>query len=64
MTSPNKQYYDKYMEGKKKLTLRLSEELNKEFEKKLKADNLTKQEVLETAVYQYINGELRINKIK
>ena len=30
----------------------------------LKEDKLSKQDVLETAVHQYINGELRVNKNK
>lgn len=56
--------FKKYMQNKKKLAVYVSLDLDKQFTEKLKEDKLTKQEVLETAVYQYINGELRVNKIK
>lgn len=54
----------KFKEGKKSIGIYVSEELHDQFNQKLKQDKLTKQDVLETAVYQYINGELRVNKIK
>lgn len=54
----------KYAEDKKKIQFRVEDEIFDQFNQKLKQDKLTKQDVLETAVYQYINGELRVNKNK
>lgn len=54
----------KYAEDKKKIQFRVEDEIFDQFNQKLKQDKLTKQDVLETAVYQYINGELRVNKTK
>lgn len=60
----NKKNFKRFMEGKKNVGIRISQELYDQFEKKLKEDKLSKQDVLETAVHQYINGELRVNKNK
>ena len=54
----------KFAEGKKRIGAYISEELHEQFTEKLKKDNLSKTEVLTTAVNQYINGELRVNKNK
>lgn len=54
----------KFREGKKSIGTYISEELHRQFTEKLEKDNLTKSDVLTTAVYQYINGELRVNKNK
>jgi hypothetical protein len=53
-----------YRTGKKQIGFLLEQCVNEQFTEKLKQDKLTKQDVLETAVYQYINGELRVNKTK
>lgn len=54
----------KYLEGKKNIAISIKQDLFDQFDKKLKEDKLSKQDVLETAVHQYINGELRVNKNK
>lgn len=40
------------------------ESMKEAFETKLKKEKLKKNDVLKTIVYQYINGELRVNKTK
>ena len=50
------------MQGKRSINFAVSEAIFNDFEKKLKEDGLTKKEVLETAIYQYINGIMKINK--
>jgi len=50
------------MQGKRKISFGVNEGLFEDFEQKLKEDNLTKKEVLETAIYQYLNGIMVINK--
>ena len=63
-TEAQKKSEVKFKEGKKKLAVYVSLDIDEQFTEKLKQDKLTKQDVLETAVYQYINGELRVNKTK
>lgn len=58
----DKERRKKFMEGKRTVSFAVSEALFDDFEKKLKEDGLTKKEVLETAIYQYINGIMKINK--
>ena len=53
-----------YRIGKKQVGFLIEPNVFDKFSEKLKEDKLSKQEVLETAVYQYINGELRVNKNK
>ena len=52
----------KFLEDKKQIKIYLKTDILDKFNKQLSEDKLSKQEVLETAVYQYINGELRVNK--
>ena len=54
----------KYIEDKKNIAFYAPKELAHQFDEKLKHDKLSKTEVLTTAIHQYINGELRVNKIK
>jgi len=54
----------RFLQGKKCITAYIPEELFNQFNDKLKKDNISKQELIETAIYQYLNDELRINKIK
>ena len=63
-TEAQKKSEAKFKENKKKLAVYVSLDLDKQFTEKLKEDKLSKQDVLETAVHQYINGELRVNKNK
>ena len=60
----NNEYKKKFMAGKKNIGITVPEDTYERFAEKLKQDKLTKQDVIETAIHQYINGELRINKIK
>lgn len=52
----------RYKIGKKTIIFHVNEALYEQFNEKLKKDGLTKKEVLETAVYQYLNGDMKINK--
>ena len=52
----------KYRQGKKQVSFAVNEALYEDFKTKLKADKLTAKEVLETAIYRYIHGDLHINK--
>ena len=52
----------KYMQDKKQLNIDVNEALYEDFKAKLKADKLTAKEVLETAIYRYVHGDLHINK--
>ncbi len=54
----------RYMQGKRKVSFAVNEQLFDDFKRQLEKDGLSQKEVLETAIYQYINGDLRINKIK
>lgn len=58
----NSEYKKKFMEGKKNIGITVTQELYDKFNAKLIDDELKKQDVLETAIHQYINGELRVNK--
>lgn len=60
----NSEYKKKFMEGKKNIGITVTQELYDKFNAKLIDDELKKQDVLETAIHQYINGELRVNKTK
>lgn len=60
----NNEYKKKFMEGKKSVGITIPMQLYERFSSKLEEDELSKQDVLETAIHQYINGELRVNKIK
>ena len=46
----------------KQVKIYVNEALYEDFKSKLKADKLTAKEVLETAIYRYIHGDLHINK--
>ena len=52
----------RYRIGKRNVVFVVSEALFEQFNKQLKKDGLTKKEVLETAIYQYLNGDMKINK--
>ena len=52
----------KYRQGKRTVSFAVNEALFEDFERKLKEDGKTKKEVLETAIYQYLNGIMVINK--
>lgn len=45
----------------KQIKIYVNEALYEDFKAKLKADKLTAKEVLETAIYRYIHGDLHIN---
>ena len=46
----------------KQVKIFVNEALYEDFKRQLDIDKKTAKEVLETAIYQYINGDLRINK--
>mgnify|MGYP002508422734 CR=1 FL=1 len=52
----------KFKEGKKQVGAYIQDELHARFSEKLKKDKLTKQEVLETAIYRYLDDELPMYK--
>lgn len=52
----------RYMKGKNKVSIAIDSVLFEQFKEKLAQDNLTQKEVLETAIYQYINGIMKLNK--
>ena len=62
LTEAEKRYKKKYLEGKKQIQFCITEDTMIEFNEKLKKDKLSKQEVLETAVYRYLNDELPMYK--
>ena len=52
----NKERYEKFMQGKKKIGFRVSEATFEAFNKKLEEDSITQQYMLETAINRYIEG--------
>lgn len=52
----------KYALDKKQVKFYVNEALYENFKAQLEKDNLTIKEVLETAIYQYLNGIMVINK--
>ena len=54
--------WEKYRQGKKQVSFAVNEALYEDFKAQLEKDNLTIKEVLETAIYQYLNGIMVINK--
>ena len=52
----------RFMQGKKQIAFYVNEAIFDDFNKKLKDDGFTKQKVLETAIYQYLNGIMVVNK--
>lgn len=53
--------WEKYRQGKKQVSFAVNEALYNDFKAQLDRDKLTAREVLETAIYRYIHGDLHIN---
>lgn len=52
----------RYMIGKKQINVSVNEALFEDFKAKLEKDDLTAKEVLEAAIYSYLNDEIIVKE--